>query len=140
MKIAAIIAYLLTSAIGAAAEDTNSNAQITVELNTIEPVETGCQATFLTTNEHKEDVEKIVFEAVLFDTEGAVVLLTLFDFGSIPAGRPRVRQFVIPQQDCDALGSILINGVTTCSGADLTASICEAGVVVLSRTDIELLG
>ncbi|MEO0829975.1 MAG: hypothetical protein AAFY03_05890 [Pseudomonadota bacterium] len=81
-----------------------------------------------------------MFETVLFGTDGAVTLLTLFDFGSLPPARPRVRQFVIPGQECSALGRILINGVTTCSVPGQDDGACAAGLTVSSRTDVELIG
>lgn len=124
----------------AKAQEQSSTATISVELNTVRQVESGCQLTFLTSSGYEQGVEKVVFETVLFGTDGAVTLLTLFDFGSLPAGRPRVRQFVIPGQECSALGRILINGVTTCSVPRLDESACAAGLTVASRTDVELIG
>jgi hypothetical protein len=140
MKAACLLGCLSIMSTAALAQAEIASAQISVELNTVNQVETGCQLTFLTSSGHADGVEKVVFETVLIDTSGAVSLLTLFDFGSLPAGRPRVRQFVIPQQQCSALGSILINGVTTCSVPGLEDSACEAGLTVSSRTDIELIG
>lgn len=68
------------------------------------------------------------------------MLLTLFDFGALPAGRPRVRQFVVPGQECAALGSVLINGVVTCTAPGLEATACETGLSVSSRTNVDLIG
>lgn len=131
---------LLLSSTLANAEQNTISAQISIELNTVNQLESGCQLTFLTSSGYEGGVEKVVFETVLIDTSGAVSLLTLFDFGSLPAGRPRVRQFVIPKQQCSSLGSILINGVTTCSASGLADNACEAGLTVTSRTDVELIG
>ncbi|MEM6758318.1 MAG: hypothetical protein AAF601_02450 [Pseudomonadota bacterium] len=133
-------AWVLVLSGMASAEGISTGAQISVELNTVNQVEAGCQLTFLTSSAHDTGVEKVVFETVLIDASGAVTLLTLFDFGSLPPGRPRVRQFVIPQQQCSALGSVLINGVATCSVSDLDDTACEAGLTVTSRTDVELIG
>lgn len=140
MKTACLLGCLSIMSTAALAQAETASAQISVELNTVNQVETGCQLTFLTSSGHEGGVEKVVFETVLIDTNGAVSLLTLFDFGALPPARPRVRQFVIPQQQCSALGSILINGVTTCSAPDLDEGACEAGLTVSSRTDVELIG
>ncbi len=133
-------AGLMTLATNAHAEDTTPSAGISVELNTVGQVEAGCQLTFLTSSGYEQGIEQVVFETVLIDTDGAVTLLTLFDFGALPPARPRVRQFVIPGQECSALGRILINGVTTCSVPGKDDGVCAAGLTVSSRTDVELIG
>ena len=77
----------------------------------------------------------------LFETEaGRVERLTLFDFGTLPAARPRVRQFVVPDLACEALGRVLFNGAETCTGAGLAEGACEDGLLLSSRTAVELLG
>ncbi|MEO0918149.1 MAG: hypothetical protein AAFY31_14360 [Pseudomonadota bacterium] len=113
---------------------------IAIELNTLQPVEGGCQLTFVASTTSVGGIEKLVFETVLFTTEGAVDRLTLFDFGEIPAHAPRVRQFVLPQLECTNLGQLLFNGVNACQidGAESTA--CATGLTLTSRTDVELLG
>ena len=133
-------AVLMSIATGAQADELQGSAQIAVELNTVSQVDAGCQLTFLTSSAYTQGVEKVIFETVLINTDGAVTLLTLFDFGALPPKRPRVRQFVIPGQECAALGSVLINGVTTCSAPGLEPSACETGLSVSSRTDVELIG
>ncbi|MEM9576923.1 MAG: hypothetical protein AAF999_07900 [Pseudomonadota bacterium] len=140
MKHVVTAACLMLSGTQVHASDGAAEAGISLELNTLSQVETGCQLTFLTSAGYAQGVEKVVFETVLFDAEGAVTLLTLFDFGTLPPGRPRVRQFVIPRQNCAGLGSILINGVTTCSVPGFDESTCQAGLTVSSRTEVELIG
>lgn len=140
MKQILAMVFLVLSNTFAHADERDVSAQISVELNTVGQVDAGCQLTFLTSSGYEQGVEKVVFETVLIDTDGAVTLLTLFDFGALPSSRPRVRQFVIPQQDCSALGRILINGVTTCSVPGLDDSACEASLTVSSRTVVELIG
>lgn len=140
MKTGMTAAFLLTMATGVWADEPQHSARIAVELNTTVQVDGGCQLTFLTSSGHEHGVENVVFETVLIDTDGTVTLLTLFDFGALPAGRPRVRQFVIPGQQCSTLGKILINGVANCAVPGLEDSACEKGLTVSTRTDIELIG
>ena len=85
-------------------------------------------------------VDKIIYEAVLFDTEGQVDRLTLFDFGTLPPARPRVRQFVVPQTTCEGLGRILFNGANACETGGSASGICDTGLLPTSRTSIEVLG
>ncbi|MCM2562020.1 hypothetical protein M8756_06480 [Lutimaribacter sp. EGI FJ00015] len=115
-------------------------AHVSIELNALEAVKDACRISFLVQNGHDADIEQAVYEAVLFDTEGRVDRLTLFDFGALPSARPRVRQFVLPGLECTSLGRLLINGAETCSGDALPNDACTAGLDLRSRTDIEVLG
>ena len=112
-----------------------------MSLNSHAPVERGgCRLTFVIRNLLGVDIEQMVAETVLFDRAGSVAALTLFDFGALPEGRPRVRQFDVTNVACDGIGQVLVNGVGTCSGAGLTPESCLDGLRLDSRTDIEVLG
>lgn len=84
-----------------AAQETAPAVGLTIELNATKGVEQGCQLSFLIRNGHETDIDSAIYETVLLDTSGQVDRLTLFDFGELPAGRPRVRQFVVPGTGCD---------------------------------------
>lgn len=113
---------------------------LSIELNTHDQVEKGCQLTFVASTGIAGGIEKVVLETVLFSPDGSVDLLTLFDFAAIPSDRPRVRQFILPNTQCDGIGKILINGIQTCTVADQDPGICEAGLSVSSRTHVEIQG
>lgn len=95
---------------------------------------------FLISSSFEEGVDSLVVETVIFDASGGVNRLTLFDFGTIPAGRPRVRQFVVPETSCDGLGSLLINGVNRCEMSGAASAACLDALVTSSRTDLEFVG
>ena len=122
-----------------AAQDANPTG-ISVELSSAESLETGCRLSFLAQNATPHDLDQVVFEAVLFDAQGGVAQMTLLDFKSLPAGRLRVRQFQFGDKSCGDISRILINGASTCSGADADASICERDLSVSSSVDMELQG
>ena len=129
----------LAWATGVAAEDVEPRT-VSLELNTIDTDQGGCRLTFVANTTFEGGIDAAVLEAVLIDTAGTVQLLTLFDFGSLPMGRPRVRQFVVPGQGCDPVGRVLINGFGTCDGPGLTPSVCAGGLRLSSRVDVELIG
>lgn len=114
--------------------------KLLVELNATRQVEEGCELSFLATNGHAGDLDSAVFEVVLFDTGGQVERLTLLDFGSLPAARPRVRQFVLRDSDCAGLGMVLFNGATECSGTETGAAACDTALELSTRTGIEVTG
>lgn len=121
------------------AEET-SQSGLSIELNAVTDAEGGCRISFLVENSYPAHITQAVYETVLFNTEGRVDRLTLFDFQELPAGRPRVREFVIPDIICNDLGRILINGVETCTGDGVPETACIDPLVLRSRTDVELVG
>jgi hypothetical protein len=135
---AAVLGAVLTPL--SAIAETSVGQQLSIELNATQPVENSCKLSFLVVNGHDAAVDKAVYEAVLFDTQGQVNRLMLFDFGKLPAKRPRVRQFVVPQLACDGLGQVLVNGVNQCSGEGLPEGACLDKLKLGSRTDVEVLG
>jgi len=136
--VAGAAACLSVTASAVTAQD--NSALLAIELNALTPSEGGCTISFLVRNGYERDITTAVFETVLIDADGQVERLTLFDFGALPAGRPRVRQFALPDLACGNLGQILINGVSHCEAGDLGAKACSTGLVLTSRTDVELIG
>lgn len=135
-----IFALALCAAAPALAQETDISGKIAVELNAAETREGNCMLTFMITNGTEAEASQVVYETVLFDTNGLVDRLTLFDFGALPPARPRVRQFVVPDLACDKLGRVLFNGANTCSGEGLDAGVCDKGFLPSSRLKIEVLG
>ena len=131
----------LSGAAGARSPGESRPPQLGLALNTVATTEAGgCRLTFVVRNTLDANIEKLVAEAVLFDAEGSVATLTLFDFGSLPAGRPRVRQFDMPGRPCDGLGAVLINGINTCEGDGLDPGACLDGLRLSTETNIEVTG
>ena len=115
-------------------------ARLSIELNAAETEGDACRMSFVVINGHDSDISKAVFETVLFDAEGQVDRLTLFDFGALPAGRTRVRQFMISGTPCDRLGRVLFNGADTCEAETLEPAACESDLRLESRSGIEVIG
>lgn len=113
---------------------------LTLELNAALDVGNACRLTFLISNETGQAIDKAVFETVIFDLDGAVVNLSLFDFRDLPQDRPRVRQFDLPERTCGSVGRVLINGANSCVVNGSENEICDAALLVRSRLDMELLG
>ncbi|MEB8386456.1 hypothetical protein OO012_04380 [Rhodobacteraceae bacterium KMM 6894] len=144
MKMIQMAAVTITASLafasGAVAQEADLDKAVHIELNTAKSNEKGCTLTFMVTNGHASPIEKVVYETVLFDSAGQVDRLTLFDFGTLPPGRPRVRQFTVPGVACDGLSQVLINGAHTCEAPALASNACEAGLTFNTRTKIEVNG
>lgn len=139
-KLACALCLAAATVAGPSFSQDAQGAHISIELNALEPIEGACRISFLVQNGHPTDIEQAVYEAVLFDTEGRVDRLTLFDFGALPSARPRVRQFTLTGLACAGLGRLLVNGAETCTGDGLPAAACTDGLELRSRTDVEVLG
>lgn len=139
-KISALAAICTALATPALADEAEIGNAVSIELNAVKDGDSSCALTFMIINGHESEIEKAVYETVLFDGTGQVDRLTLFDFGTLPPGRPRVRQFSVGGLTCDNLGQILINGTHTCTASGLGEEACEKDLQLNSRTDIEVIG
>ncbi|MFT6088510.1 hypothetical protein [Sulfitobacter sp.] len=139
-RFAFLAAPLVLTAQIACAQQAGIDGHIAVELNAAETSADACTLSFMVTNGLQTPIEKAVYEVALFDKAGQVSRLTLFDFGTLPPARPRVRQFAVPQASCDTLGRVLFNGASTCEGDGIAPDVCETGLRPSSRTEIEVLG
>ena len=113
---------------------------LNIELNAAETTGGACKLTFVLSNETGTDIDQAVAETVLFSDQGAVMLLTLFDFGTLPNSRPRVRQFQVPNTACETVGQVLVNGVQNCTVDGAESDVCLNGLTLSSRVDIALEG
>ena len=138
MRVAAILTALSFGP--AAAQDSTKEETLVIELNATQATGDGCAFSFLITNGLSAQIDSMILEAVLFDTAGQVERLTLFDFGSLPSERPRVRQFIVPGRACEAFGSVLINGAQSCEVDGVASDACESELELRSRAGIELIG
>lgn len=133
-----LVFLLLLTSIGSAAA---ASETITIELNRLEDVESGCRMSFVMTNGLKEPVEGITMEAVLFDRDGIVARFLLLKSRPMPVGKTRVQQFDVANTACDALGQVLLNDVTACAGQaptsePLTPERCLEAIETASRASI----
>lgn len=106
-------------------------ADTSVDLNTVAQQGDACRMTF--TIQSDAGLSALETQTVLFDGAGAVRVLTVFDFGDIPAGGLRVRQFDMPAMPCSDVDLVLFNGVERCEMADGAA--CATPPVFSSRVD-----
>ncbi|WP_254439223.1 hypothetical protein [Ruegeria arenilitoris] len=124
----------------ARAEDIKASGGVSIELSSVQDNGQSCMLSFLAENAYETNIDSAVYETVLFGADGQVALLTLLDFASLPAGKPRVRQFQFNDMACKQISRILINGVQECATQADMADACEAGLTLNSRVKIEVIG
>lgn len=139
LAVAALFAGSLSSFV-MAQSSSDPQPKLFLELNAVQDVEGSCRLSFLVTNETGQSIDNAKFETVIFDADGGVVSLSVFNFRDLPENRPRVRQFTLAERSCNSVGRALINGVSSCTVAGAESDICHNALVLSSRLDMELLG
>ena len=109
---------ILPALFGAHAE----NQQLRLELNTVESVQNRCRMTFLIENKREQAIESFKLDLVVLDTNNTMQRRTLIELAPIRQSKTMIRTFDI-EQDCEKIGSILVNDVTACSPGDAAACL-----------------
>lgn len=104
-----------------------------LELNALQQTDTGCRLTFLAENRLGTEVARSSFELALFGASGGIDRLVALEFAALPEGKSRVVQFELKYLQCDGLGRVLVNDITSCEGGALTPAACLAALVPTSR-------
>lgn len=123
---AALLAFTALSAAPAFAQQ-----PAVIDLNSAAQAGSACRLTFTVTAQ--QGLSELQTQTVLFDQEGGVQTFTLFDFGAIPSQGLRVRQFDMPQTNCDDISMVLFNDVSICKATD--GSVCTVTPTFSSRLD-----
>lgn len=110
--------------------------ELSVELNAAKAVEEGCRVSFLVANGMDTEIEASVFEIAVIGKDGGVTSLIRLDFGRLPEGKSRIRQFDLSGQACEEVGRVLLNDVTECAGEGLSPDACLDALAVSTRTGI----
>lgn len=113
-------------------------AGIDLELNRLEPTDKGCMMSFVIRNGLASPIEEASYEMVLFNREGLVERLTVFNFGALAAGKTVVRQFELAGSGCEGIGRLLVNGAKSCKGEGLSADGCVAALSTSSKAGVAL--
>jgi len=121
----------------AVAATTAPAAGLSLELNALQPSETGCRVTFLATNSLGKPLDKAAFEVALFNATGGIERLVTLDFKALPEGKTKVLQFDLAKTPCDGLSRVLINDVAACTGTGVEAGECLASLTTSSKSTIQ---
>ena len=115
----------------AAAQDAGG---IALDLNRLDPADNACRLTFVADNA-LAPLSALALETVLFNQAGRVAALTLFDFGDLPEGSRRVRQFDVAGLACDDVAQVLVNGVASCTGDGVDTTICAQSLDITGSVE-----
>ncbi|MCV0429597.1 MAG: hypothetical protein K5905_29505 [Roseibium sp.] len=110
---------------------------ISLELNKAETTNGNCRLSFVMENGTGNSVSSAAYEIVLFDKDGVIDQLSVFDFGDMPVGKTVVRQFELSGLPCAEADRLLINAPSGCSAKQMPLH-CSAPLALSSRTKLTL--
>lgn len=112
--------------------------ELLIELNKLEDTDEGCRSLFLFDNATGQELHRFRVDLILFDQKGVYARQVLLDMAPLYQDKKVVASFMLPDQECASIGSILVNDVPQCengSGAELD---CVKLLAVRSRSDTPL--
>jgi hypothetical protein len=108
-------------------------ADLSLELNKLEPGEKGCRAYMVVDNRAETSYSAFKLDLVLFRPDGVIRKRLLLDLAPIKARKRTVKIFTIDDTPCDGFASILINDTAECRADTGPVESC------LSRLDLKSL-
>jgi hypothetical protein len=120
---------------GALAQDA---AKFPLELNRLEPDGEVCRVYLKVKNPALEAINEFKLDLVFFDKSEIIRNRLYVELGPLVASKTAVRLFDIPDFQCGALGSILVNDVVACIAASGANLDCLARLELSSKAGISL--
>ncbi|MDQ0471966.1 Tat pathway signal protein [Labrys wisconsinensis] len=111
-------------------------ADVTIELNKVEPQGDSCRAYFVVRNTGGPALDTLKIDVFAFDRQGIVARRLALELGPSPVGKTSVRLFDVGLP-CDKLGSLLLNDVLACQAAGAPVADCAARLGLGTRTDVD---
>jgi len=109
-----------------------------IELNKLETTAEGCRSVFVFDNRTGHQLNRFRIDLILFDPDGVYSKQLLLDMAPLYADKRTVTSFLLDEQPCDALGSLLVNDVPWCENGFGNTLDCVELLEVRSRTDVPL--
>ena len=122
----------------AAAVRADDQPALGIELNKLEDSAEGCRSVFVFDNRTGHELSRFRIDLILFDPDGVYSKQLLLDMAPLYADKRTVTSFLLHEQSCDALGSVLINDVPWCENGSGNTLDCVELLEVRSRSAIPL--
>lgn len=135
LSIAALACSL--SAAPAVADDAKE-ALLGIELNKLEDSDQGCRSVFVVDNRTGHDLNRFRIDLILFDTKGVYSKQLLLDMAPLHEDKKTVTSFLLHDQACGELGSVLVNDVPWCENGAGTTVDCVQMLEVSSLAKVPL--
>jgi hypothetical protein len=115
-----------------------AEGRLAIELNKLEDTDEGCRSLFVFDNETGHELNRFQVDLILFDREGVYAKQLLLDMAPLYEDKKVLASFLLAEDPCASIGSVLINDVPWCeNGAGATVD-CVKLLEVESRTEVPL--
>jgi hypothetical protein len=115
-----------------------AEAELLIELNKLEDTEQGCRSLFLFDNATGHELNRFRVDLILFDQEGVYAKQLLLDMAPLSEDKKILTSFLLAEQPCASIGSILVNDLPLCENGAGAEVDCVPLLKVESRTDVPL--
>jgi len=112
---------------------------LTVELNKLENVETGCQAFFLFQNGREDTLTSFEMSLAILTSDGIIDRLLTIDAAPLPAERTTLKLFEISDTQCANIGEILLHDIPACTPQSGDPQDCYSFLELNSRAAAPLV-
>ena len=130
---------LFLALFAATAEAFAADAQVSVELNKLEPSGDACRAYLVLENGTDRAFETLKLDLVMFDMDGIDAKRLAVETAPLPAGKTSLKVFDIEGLACERLGRLLLNDVLACADASGVQEGCQALVSPSARGATEFI-
>jgi len=135
LSIAALACPL--SAAPTAADDAGE-ALLGIQLNKLEDSDQGCRSVFVFDNRTGHDLNRFRIDLILFDSKGVYSKQLVLDMAPMHQDKKTVTSFLLHDQACGELGSVLVNDVPWCENGSGTTVDCVGMLEVSSLASVPL--
>jgi hypothetical protein len=115
-----------------------ADGRLTIELNKIEDTDEGCRSLFVFDNRTGHELRRFRVDLALFDPKGIYAKQLLLDMAPLYDDKKVVTSFLLADQPCASIGSILVNDVPWCEDGVGAKLDCVALLEVASRAAVPL--
>ena len=115
-----------------------AESELLIELNKLEDTDEGCRSLFVFDNATGHELNRFQVDLILFDQEGVYAKQVMLDMAPLSEDKKVVASFLLPDQQCASIGSILVNDLPQCENGAGAQVDCVKLLEVRSRTDTPL--
>jgi hypothetical protein len=135
LALAAVLTSLSLLSLPAPAAE---GGDLKIELNKLDDTQEGCRSVFVFDNRTGHELERFRVDLILFDPKGVYSKQLLLDMAPLYQDKKTVASFLLGDQSCDQIGSILVNDVPWCEDGAGTSLECVKMLDVRSLTKVPL--
>jgi hypothetical protein len=115
-----------------------SDANISLELNKLEPSDKGCRAYIVVSNPAATPLDSFRLDLVMFQKDGVIGRRFALDLGPLRPNKRAVKLFEMDGTKCEDIGSFLVNDVMECKSGGSAVEDCLGRMKVNSLTKVEI--